>query len=144
MGLQMRGIHHHRVGPSSLGGQFQQHPREDPHPAPADPAVVERLRRAVDRRRIPPAQAIAIDKDYPAQNLPVIDPRLATRLREKRPQPRHLLVRQPKEIAHHAPHFGSLNHAVAGRSSRFMGPEPSSCADRVKPPVPITTARSAL
>jgi hypothetical protein len=39
--------------------------------------------RFVFRKRITPAQAIAIDEDNPAQHPSVIDPWLAVRLREK-------------------------------------------------------------
>jgi hypothetical protein len=65
------------------------------HVPPPLPSVVERLRRAILPRRIAPPQAIAIDEDYAAQNPPIIDARLAMALRKERPQPIHLLVRQP-------------------------------------------------
>jgi hypothetical protein len=57
---------------------------------------------------ITPAQPVAVDEDYPAQHPPVIDPRLAARLRKERPKPLHLRVRQPKEIALLAPSLWEL------------------------------------
>ncbi|WP_234992189.1 hypothetical protein, partial [Roseisalinus antarcticus] len=46
-------------------------------------------------------------------------------LRKIGPQPRHLSLAQPIQIAHHAP-FGSgtMNHADRAASTRLMGPEP--------------------
>jgi hypothetical protein len=67
---------------------------------PADPAVVERLVRAILSRRILPHQAIALYVNYPAQHPPVIDPRLAPRSRKERLQPLHLCFRQPETLAH--------------------------------------------
>jgi hypothetical protein len=49
-------------------------------------------------RRIAPAQAIATDEDYAAQNPPIIDARLAMALGKEGLQPRHLRVRQPKRL----------------------------------------------
>ena len=55
----------------------------------------------------------------------IIDSRHAMALREERPKPGHLCVRQPEKIAHHHPHqFGGLNHAAGAESSRSMGPDP--------------------
>ena len=56
-------------------------PVEEARLAPADEAVVERLRRAVDGRSIPPSHAIPDDMDYPADDAPVIDTRPATYVR---------------------------------------------------------------
>ena len=58
-----------RPAPHDLG--------EDPHPAPPDPAVVERLRRSTLTWRITPSQVIAIDEDYAIPHTPIIDPRSA-------------------------------------------------------------------
>jgi hypothetical protein len=46
---------------------------------------------------------------------------------EIRPQPLHLSLAQPIQIAHHVP-FGSgtVNHASVAASTRLMGPEPSA------------------
>ena len=100
MRLEMGRVDHQRIRPAALVGQFQQHPGEDALVAPAFPAVVERLRRAIGRGRIAPAQAIAIDEDYPAKHALVVNTRLAVRLREERFQTRHLCVGQPEKIAH--------------------------------------------
>ena len=107
-------------------GQPLHHAGENPHVTPPLPSVVERLRRAILTWRVAPPQAIAIDEDYAAQNPPIIHPRLAMALREKRLQPLHLLVRQPEKIAHHhTRQFGALNHVAIAASSRSMGPDPN-------------------
>jgi len=56
--------------------------------------------RAIFPRRIPPAQAIAIDEDNPTQHPSVIDPWLTGRLREARRKFAHLLIGQPEKITH--------------------------------------------
>jgi hypothetical protein len=56
--------------------------------------------RTVDCRGIAPAQAIALDVDNAAQHAPVVHPRFATRTREIRRKPLHLLVGQPKLLTH--------------------------------------------
>ena len=65
---------------------------------PADEAVVERLVRAVDARRIDPAPAGLQDVDDPADHPAIIDPRLASCVgRQVRLDPRELLVRKPEQ-----------------------------------------------
>lgn len=61
-------------------GQALHHPDEDASLTSSLPAVVEGLVRPVGRQRIPPAQAVAIDEDDPAQHTAVIHPRLAVAL----------------------------------------------------------------
>ena len=73
----MRGIDHDRASCLAHGGECGEDPVEDARLAPADEAVVERLRRAVDGRSIPPSQALPDDMDYPADDAPVIDTRPA-------------------------------------------------------------------
>ena len=55
------GVTDMRCGMNSLALKIQQ--------GPTFPAVVERLGRAVFRRRVAPAQAIAIDEYYATQNM---------------------------------------------------------------------------
>ena len=125
--LQVGRIDHHRLRNRRLGGQPLHHSSEDALVAPTLPPIVERLRRTILLGRIAPPQAIAIDEDNAAQNAAVIDPRHAMALREERPKPGHLRVRQPEKIAHRHPHqFGSLNRAAEATSSRSMGPDPRS------------------
>ena len=100
MGLQIGGVDHHGPLLAVLGSQPHHHLRKDPPLAPAFPPVVERLVGAIVLWRISPTQPIAIDEDNPAQNPPVIDPRLTMRLGEERGQACHLRVVQPEEIAH--------------------------------------------
>ena len=76
-----------------------------PHPlgGPAHKAIVEGLVRPIDGRRIPPAQAVAQNMKDAAQHPPIIHPGLAPSLRKVRPEPLHLLLRQPELSAHAAP-----------------------------------------
>lgn len=106
MRLQIGRVDHDRPAIGLLGGEPLHDPGEHAHAAPSDPAIVERLVRAVFTRRIPPPQAVAIDEYNPAQNTLVIDPRLAMRLRKVGPQPLHLRVAQPVKIAHRQPPSG--------------------------------------
>jgi|TARA_R100000365_G_C2699164_1_gene38292 hypothetical protein len=90
------------IDPGELG--------EDPFPhaafGPAPEAVVERLLRTVDMfRAIAPATAALQSMDNPGEHPTVIDPRHTTRiLRQKRFNPRPLLIRKPEEIRH-PPHL---------------------------------------
>lgn len=69
---------------------------------PSLPAVIQRLRRAISREGVFLHQPIALNEDYPAQNPPIVNPRLATRLRKERLQAVQLCFRQPEKIAHDA------------------------------------------
>jgi hypothetical protein len=104
-----------------LGGQAHHDPGEDPVIAPALPPVVEGLRRAVFFRRITPAQAIAIDEDYTAQDAAVIDAGLAMARRKERLEALHLGLGKPVKIAHRSVSLQSLNHA---KNLKSMGLEP--------------------
>ena len=93
---------------------------------PADKAVVERLARTIDRRRIDPSAAGLKDMDDPADDAAVIDPRFATRVGRKiRLKPRELPLVQP-EIAlfHHRSPFGDLESRNAKFTKTFYGSEP--------------------
>ena len=103
MRLEIGGVNHHCLPVGGFGSKSLHHPGENTDVAPALPSVVEGLRWTTLWRRIGPTQAITIDEDYPAQDPPIIDPWAAMALWKERPQPRHLLVTQPKKIAHHAP-----------------------------------------
>lgn len=125
MSRQVGRIHHQHLGILAFAGQRGQDAGEDPHSAPADPAVIKRLVRTIGRRRVPPAQPIAIYKDNPAEHPPVINPRLAMRQRKERPDPRHLVFGQPIKIAHVTPPVvPSVNQTTTHRSSALMGSDP--------------------
>lgn len=100
MSLEIGCVDHDGFGLGFLGGEAFHHPSEYPHRAPPLPAVVQCLVRPVFLRRIAPTQAVPVDEDDPAQDPPVIDPRLSMTAGEIRRQTRHLLVRQPIQIAH--------------------------------------------
>jgi hypothetical protein len=76
------------------------HPREDAFLAPTFPAAVKRLMWTIGGRSLAPTQAIAIDEDNPVLHTPIIDARLAVRLREERGKHGHLLIGQPVKVAH--------------------------------------------
>ena len=80
--------------------QPDHHTREDPFLAPTLPTTVKRFVRPIGFGSVPPAQAIAIDEDNPAQDPPVIDPWFAVRLREDGGELGHLLIGQSEQIAH--------------------------------------------
>ena len=97
MRFQVGRVDHDDLLLTVVGGQPLHHPSEHPYVAPSLLAVIKRLRRAILPWGVAPAQAIAIDENDAAQNTPVVDTRLAMALREKRPEPVHLLVGQPKK-----------------------------------------------
>lgn len=100
MRLQVCRVDHDRLRIGTLGGQPFHHAQEDTHLTPPLPSVVQRLVRAIVLRRITPARPVAVDENDPAQHPPVIHPWPAVALRKIRPKPRHLLVRQPVQVAH--------------------------------------------
>jgi hypothetical protein len=98
--LQVGRVDHDGLFLAMFGSQADHHPREYAFVDPPLPPAVERLVRSLGIGSVPPAQPIAIDEDNPAQNPPVINPRLAVRLREERGELGHLLVSQPVKVAH--------------------------------------------
>lgn len=100
MRLQMGRVDHQRIGAAALIGQFEKHPGKDTLLAPALPPAIKGLVRSVLRRRIAPAQAVAIDEDYAAQHSLVVHTGLAVGLRKKGLQLGHLRIAQPVKIAH--------------------------------------------
>ena len=66
--LEIGRVDHDR-SPFSLGaGQALHHPHEDARLALPLPAVVQRHVWAIDRRRVPAAQAVALDEDDPGDH----------------------------------------------------------------------------
>jgi hypothetical protein len=138
----------------TLGGQSHHDPGEDaPFAAalepmarsrspPALPAVVKGFRRAVFLRRVTPAQPVAIDENYAAEDTAIIDAGLARssgkqspglfsdlpHLGKERLRTFHLGVNQPIKIAHRsdllaepeAPQMPEINEAGAPRQSAFV------------------------
>jgi hypothetical protein len=121
--LQGSRVDHHRLRHSGLGSQTIHHSGEDAFVAPPLPAVVEGLRRAIFLRRSAPPQAIAIDEDYPAQNPPINNERLAMALGKEGLKPHHLRIGQPETVTHRSVSSRRLNHAAGARSMR---PDPSA------------------
>ena len=118
--LEIGRVDHHRRRDSGLGGQPSHHPGEDRLFRSTASTGVEEFLRAILPWRIAPPQTIAVDKDYPAQNTPVIDARIAMALRKEGLKPRHLCVGQPEKVAHRSVSSQSLNHAYDAGS---MGSE---------------------
>ena len=90
------------IDPGELGEDALPHAALGPAPEP----VVKRLLRPVDLLgTIAPATAALQSMDNPGEHPTVIDPRHTTRiLRQKRFNPRPLLIRKPEEIRH-PPHL---------------------------------------
>ena len=100
MRLEMRGVDHQAIRTVAIARQFGKDPVEYAEPAPADEAVVDRLRRPVRRRHIAPSQAVADYEQDAAQHTPIVDPRNSVRQREIRLDPTHLRLRQQQQIIH--------------------------------------------
>ena len=99
--LDMRAVDQHFGGRATRRRQRLEHLAPDALGRPADIAVVERLGRAVDRRRILPPATRLQHVDDAADHPPVIDPQHPARLvRQQRLQPRPLPVAQPKLTRH--------------------------------------------
>jgi hypothetical protein len=95
VGLEIGRLNHDGLGLDLLGGYALHHPGEYAHVAPSLPAVIQCLVRPVFPRRIPPAQAVPVDENDPAQNAPVIDLGLVVTLGEIGRRTYHLPVHQP-------------------------------------------------
>jgi hypothetical protein len=100
MGLQMRGVDHDPLGLCALARQLSEDLVEHAQTAPADEAVVDRLMRAIPRRRIAPTQAVLDDEYDRADNPPVIHPSDPMRKRKIARDPVHLRFRKQKQISH--------------------------------------------
>ena len=125
MRLQIGSVNHDGLLLAALGGQSLHHHRGYTHVTPPLPTVGERLWRTITKWHITPAQAIAIDEYYSAQDRPVIHTRPAMALRKDRLKKHQLRVRQPEKVAHHHPRkSGALNHAGRTTSGRSMGSDP--------------------
>src|SRR5690606_21664807 len=98
--LEVGCVDHDRLVLGPLGSKADHDPGKDAVVAPALPAVVEGLGRTVFLWRVAPAQAIAIDEDYAAEDATIINTGLAMALGKERLQTLHLGVRQPVKIAH--------------------------------------------
>ena len=101
MCFQIGRIHHVRLVLGPLGGQPSQDPSKDTVVAPALPAVVEDLRRAIFLRHIAPSQSLAIDEDYAAQHPPIVNSVPAVTFGTEGTKALHLRIRQSVKIAHH-------------------------------------------
>lgn len=77
-------IDHDRRVLGPFGGQAHHDPGEDSVVAPALPAVIQSLGRAVFLRCIAPPQPIAIDEYYAAEDAPIIDAGFAMTFRKER------------------------------------------------------------
>ena len=110
MSLDRRGVDQHlrRRAAGRCQGMENIHPNA--FGRPAHEAIVQRLLRTIDRRRVDPATAGLQHMDDPADDAPVIDPRFAASVgRKMRREPRELPLVQPELIAiHDGSPFGNL------------------------------------
>jgi len=106
----------------------------DPHALcrPADIAIVERLARSVDTRRIDPARTGLQHLNDAAYDAAVIDARLASRVGwQMRRDPSELRVRKPEVISiHRLLPRGSLESRRQTEANGFMGLGPSKLRTR--------------
>ena len=93
----MCGVDHDALGLRPFASQPGEDAVEDPHPAPADEAVVERLVRAVAFRRVFPLKTVLDDVDDAAHHAAIINPWHAMRQRKIRSDPSHLRFAQQKQ-----------------------------------------------
>src|SRR5262245_30018712 len=78
---------------------------------PAVEAIVDGRAGTVIRRAVAPASAAAQHMNDAAQDTPVIDPRRTAVMRQKRLDPRPLLIIQPEQSAHsESSSMNQLNH----------------------------------
>jgi hypothetical protein len=100
MCLEVCRVDHHSLLFAVRRSEPGHHPREDAFLAPTLSAAVKRPMWTIGGRSVAPTQAIAIDEDNPAQHTPIIDARLAVRLRKERGKLGHLFIGQPVKVAH--------------------------------------------
>jgi hypothetical protein len=98
MGLKVGSLDHYDPFLTMTRRQPDHHLGEDPLITPPLPTVVDCLVRSIVPRGIAPPQAIAIDEDYPNQNRPVINRRLAMGFGGIGLKTRHPRITQPEEI----------------------------------------------
>src|SRR6476659_2102006 len=108
----------------------------EPYPfgRPAHEAIVKRLSRAVEERRVRPAATGLQHMHNAADDPAIIDARLAASVsRQMRHKPHELTIVQPEMISIHlrSP-FGTLNQKMPCLGIRFMGPHPNKKASRRK------------
>src|SRR5262249_18631332 len=91
---------------------------------PAHEAIVKRLARAVQERRISPAATGLQHMHNPTDHPAIIDARLAASVgRQMRHKPRELTIVQPEMSSiHRGPPSGTLNQKMRCLGIRFMGP----------------------
>ena len=103
MSLDRRGVDQHFRGRPAGRCQGVEDVHPDAFGRPAHEAIVERLARTVDRRRINPTRTGLQNVNDAADDAPVVGSRLATRIRRKMwRQPSELCVVQPKVIPIHS------------------------------------------
>jgi len=101
MGLDAGTVDEQPVGRILGVGECAEDALPDAALGPANEAVVERLLGSIDIRAVRPATAAAKRMDDPAQHPAVVNALLAAHVgRQKRLDPRPLLIRKPKEIRH--------------------------------------------
>lgn len=100
VGLEIGRVDHHGLLFTELGGQAGHHSSEDALVAPPFPTVVQRLMRPIENASITSPHPFEIDEDNATQYAPIIDKRLAVRLREDRFKTRHLRIAQPQKFRH--------------------------------------------
>lgn len=100
MHLQIRLVDHDRLVLGAHGSQADHDPCKDTALTPALPAVVGCLGSTAFLWRIAPAQPIAVDKNYAAEDATIVNAGLAVACGRERPEMFHLRLCQPVKITH--------------------------------------------
>jgi len=126
MSLDRRRIDQHLGRRPTGGGQGVEDIQPHPFGGPPDKAVVERLARTVDGRRVSPAAAGLQHMNNAADDPAVIDTGHSARIaRQVRCQPRKLFLIQPEMIAiHDGSPFGDLESRKAPAVNPLYGSGP--------------------
>ena len=123
MSLHCRTVDQHLRRGTAGRSQGMEDALPNPLGRPTHEAIVERLARAIDGRRIGPAAAGFKHMNNPADDAPIIHSRFAARIgRKVRLKPRELSRAQPKTILiHRWSPFGDLESKNARIEKPFYG-----------------------
>jgi len=123
MSLDRRGVDQHLRRRAARRRQCLEDVHPNPFGRPAHEAIVERLLRPIDLRRVDPATARFQHMDDPTNHAAVIDPWFAAGIgRKMRREPRELPLIQPKLIAiHDGSPFGNLESQNAPVGNPLYG-----------------------
>lgn len=123
MGFDRRGIDQQLRRRATGRGQRVKDIRPNPFRRPTHEAIVQRLARPIDFRRVGPTPAALQDMDDPADDPPIISAGHATCISwKKRLKARELLLVEPETVAiHRWSPFGNLESQNHSKGNPFYG-----------------------